>query len=60
MTVVVQVNGKLRDKFEVERGTAEEEVKSRALKLERIQQILVGRTVRKVIYIQDKLVNIVA
>ncbi|MBU4202842.1 MAG: leucine--tRNA ligase [Acidobacteria bacterium] len=60
VTVVVQVNGKLRDKFEVERGTAEEEVKSRALKLERIQQILVGRTVRKVIYIQDKLVNIVA
>ena len=60
VTVVVQVNGKLRDKFEVERGAAEEEVKSRALELDRIRELLAGKTVRKVICIQDKLVNIVA
>ncbi|MGQ9672857.1 MAG: leucine--tRNA ligase [Candidatus Aminicenantales bacterium] len=59
ITIVVQVNGKLRDKFEIEAGTPEEEVRTRALQLNRIQEILAGKKVKKVISIENKLVNIV-
>ncbi len=59
MTIVVQINGKLRDKFEVERGVAEKDVKEQALNLKRIRTIMDNKPTRKVIYIKDKLVNIV-
>jgi leucyl-tRNA synthetase len=59
VTVVVQVNGKLRDKYEGELGMTEAEMKERALSLERIQAILAGKPVRKIICIENKLVNIV-
>jgi len=59
VTVVVQVNGKLRDRFEADAGAAEGELKEAALGLERIAAAIAGRTVRKVICIGDKLVNIV-
>jgi leucyl-tRNA synthetase len=58
-TIVVQVNGKLRDRLEVERGTAEEEIKAMALESRRVQAATGGKTVRKMIYIKEKLVNIV-
>jgi leucyl-tRNA synthetase len=57
--VVVQVNGKLRDKFEADAGVSEEEMGKTALGLERIRAILAGKTPQKVICIEDKLVNIV-
>jgi leucyl-tRNA synthetase len=59
ITVVVQINGKLRDRFDAERGLEENELKTRALELERIRDIVTGKEVRKVIIIKDKLVNIV-
>jgi len=59
MTIVVQVNGKLRDKFEVERGLSDNDVKELALNLDRVQTMMGNRLARKVIYIKDKLVNIV-
>ncbi len=59
LTVVVQVNGKLRDKFEIEAGATEERLKEEALRLARIQAILAGKPIRKVICVKDKLVNIV-
>jgi len=59
VTVVVQVNGKLRDKFEIERNSSEEEVKERALALSRIQAIIGDRKPRKIIYVENKLINIV-
>jgi len=59
VTVVVQVNGKLRDKFDVERDLAEEEIKHRALELPRIQSLIDGREIRKIVCIKNKLVNIV-
>jgi len=57
--VVVQVNGKLRSKFTVPRGTPNEELVGRALADERIQRILQGKTPRKHIVVPDKLVNLV-
>ncbi|MGB2908421.1 MAG: leucine--tRNA ligase [Candidatus Aminicenantaceae bacterium] len=59
VTVVVQVNGKVRAKFEAERDLPEEEVKRAALELERIQSLIAGQELRKIICIPNKLVNIV-
>lgn len=59
VTVVVQVNGKLRDKFEAERDSAEEEIKEQALGLDRIKSIMGDKEPKKIIYVQNKLVNIV-
>jgi leucyl-tRNA synthetase len=59
VTVVVQVNGKLRDKFEAEATISETEMKERALSLDRIRVLIADRPVRKVICIENRLVNIV-
>jgi leucyl-tRNA synthetase len=59
VTVVVQVNGRLRDKFEADPGITEEEMKRAALDLERIQGFVGDRAVRKVICVENRLVNIV-
>lgn len=59
LLVVVQVNGKLRSKITVAAGTAEDELKALALADEKIVQFIEGLTVRKVICVQGKLVNIV-
>jgi leucyl-tRNA synthetase len=59
VTIVVQVNGKLRDKFEAERDLPEEEVTEKALELDRIQNLVAGKDIRKLIYIKNKIVNIV-
>jgi len=59
VTVVVQVNGKLRDKFEAERDLDENLIKEMALGLSRIQNIVGEKKVKKIIYVRNKLINIV-
>ncbi len=59
VTIVVQVNGKLRDRFEADLGIGENEMKERALSLDRIRAATAGRMVRKIICVENKLVNIV-
>ncbi|MEI6206519.1 MAG: leucine--tRNA ligase [Desulfuromonadales bacterium] len=59
VTVVVQVNGKLRSKITVVSGTSEGELESLALADEKVVSFIAGKTVRKVICVQGKLVNIV-
>ena len=59
VTVVVQVNGKLRDRFEADASATEDEIRATALGLERIAAAVSGKTVRKVICIGNRLVNIV-
>jgi len=58
-TIVVEVNGKVRDRFETGRDASENEIKAEALALPRIRQLLAGRDVRKVVCIKNKIVNIV-
>jgi len=60
LTIVVQVNGKLRGQVEVSAGTDEETIKSAALENEKVKRFTDGKTIRKVIYVPGKLVNIVA
>ncbi len=57
--VVVQVNGKVRSRQHVPRGTAEDRLRELALQDPRVQPWTAGKAVRKVIVIPDKLVNIV-
>ncbi len=60
MTLVIQVNGKLRDKIAVSVGIGEEEARALALQSKAVQRHLQGKTVRKVIFAANKLVNVVA
>jgi len=59
VNIVVQVNGKIRDKFIVSAGTSKEELEKTALALPDVQKWLAGQTIKKIISISDKLVNIV-
>ena len=59
ITLVVQVNGKVRDRITVVVNITEEEAKSEALKSVIVQKFLAEGAPRKVIYIPGRLVNIV-
>ncbi|MFQ5399586.1 MAG: leucine--tRNA ligase [Anaerolineae bacterium] len=59
ITLVVQVNGKVRDKMELPAGLSDEELKTKALASEKIQRHLDGKEPRKVIVVKGRLVNIV-
>jgi leucyl-tRNA synthetase len=59
LTIVVQVNGKLRGKVLVDAGASEEEVRSAALDDEKVAGYVEGKTVRKIVYVPGKLLNIV-
>ena len=59
-TCVVQVNGKVRGKFDVPTDTDQEELKEKALSLESVKKQIDGKTIRKIIVVKGKIVNIVA
>ncbi|KAF0220241.1 MAG: leucyl-tRNA [Geobacteraceae bacterium] len=59
LLIVVQVNGKLRGKVTVQAAAGEDEVKGAALADEKVKAFMEGKSVRKVIYVPGKLVNIV-
>ncbi|MFD1218373.1 leucine--tRNA ligase [Microbulbifer celer] len=60
ITLVIQVNGKLRAKLEVPADADKETLEKLALEDENVQKFTDGKTVRKVIVVPGKLVNIVA
>ncbi len=60
MEVIIQVNGKLRDKIVVPLDATNEQLQSAALASAKIQEHLAGKTIRKVVVVPKKLVNIVA
>lgn len=57
--MVIQVNGKLRDKLEVPKDISREELEKQALASAKVKTFLDGVTVRKVIVVPGRLVNIV-
>lgn len=59
MMIVVQVNGKLRGKFEVSTDTSEEEINKLAMANDNVKNFVGDKTPLKVIYIPGRLVNIV-
>lgn len=58
--VVVQINGKVRSKLTIAKDLAKDELETLAMSDELIKEQLVGKTIRKVVVIPNKLVNIVA
>ena len=60
VTVVIQVNGKLRGKIEVPADASREDVEKLALADEAVLRHTEGLTVRKVVVVPGKLVNVVA
>ncbi|MFT5906112.1 MAG: leucyl-tRNA synthetase, partial [Cryomorphaceae bacterium] len=60
VTVVIQVNGKLRSKLTVAKDISKEDMEAIALSDENVKQFTDGNTIRKVIVVPGKLVNIVA
>ena len=60
MEIIVQVNGKLRDRMRVALDLPEDELKAQALASLKVMELTTGKTIRKVIVIPKKLVNVVA
>ncbi|MCK5193212.1 MAG: class I tRNA ligase family protein, partial [Desulfobulbaceae bacterium] len=59
ITLVIQVNGKLRSRLQVAPDMTEDAVKEKAMEDENVQKFIKGKTIRKVIVVKSKLVNIV-
>jgi leucyl-tRNA synthetase len=60
LTLVIQVNGKLRGQIEMPASASREEVEAAARANENVLRFVDGLTIRKVIVVPGKLVNIVA
>jgi leucyl-tRNA synthetase len=59
VTVVIQVNGRVRSRLTAPASIAEDDLREAALRHERIQEWIAGKAIRKVIVVPQKLVNIV-
>lgn len=57
--IVVQINGKVRDRLSVENNISDEEMEKRAKESEKTQELTAGKEIVKVIVVSKKLVNIV-
>src|SRR5262249_7599435 len=59
LEIPVQVNGKLRDVIKVPANAAQADIEAAAKKAEKVQPFIDGKTIKKVIVVPKKLVNIV-
>jgi leucyl-tRNA synthetase len=58
-TLVVQVNGKLRDKIEINKSQTADEIKSLVVTLPKVAPYLEGKQLKQVVYVPERLANIV-
>ncbi|MDP2664331.1 MAG: class I tRNA ligase family protein, partial [bacterium] len=59
VTLIVQVNGKVRNKIEVKSGFSEEEARELAISGKIVKNWISDKKIKKVIFVKDKLINIV-
>ena len=59
VTYVIQVNGKVRGRFELQKGLSQEEVLSHAKADPNVSRFIVDTQIKKVIYVPNKLLNLV-
>ena len=59
VTVVAQVDGKVRDRLELPAGTAEDALRQAALASPKVTQAIAGKRIARVIVVADRLVNVV-
>lgn len=60
VTVVVQVNGKLRARLELKKDCGEEEAKEQALAEDNVKSAIAGKEIRKIIVVPNRIINVVA
>ncbi|OYU16380.1 MAG: leucine--tRNA ligase [Alphaproteobacteria bacterium PA4] len=60
VTIAIQINGKLKDSFEVAKGADRAAIEAEVLARDKVVRALEGRTPRKIIVVPDRLVNLVA
>ena len=59
ITLVVQINGKVKDKIEADEALSQDDLKALALNSEKVKELTQGKTIVKTIVVPKKLVNIV-
>lgn len=57
--IVVQINGKVRAELIIETGEEDESIKAKALKNEAVVKYTAGQNIKKIIYVKNRLINIV-
>jgi leucyl-tRNA synthetase len=59
VTLVIQVNGKVRSKIQISQDASQEEIEQRTLEDEKIQRQLSGNPPKRIVYVPGRLINIV-
>ena len=59
LVLVIQVNGRVRDKIEVRKTVSKEEIFTLTLGRERVKKWIEGKRIKKIIFVPNKLINIV-
>jgi leucyl-tRNA synthetase len=59
ITLIIQVNGKVRDKIEVEADISEERAKELAISSQKVKKWIEGKEIKRVVFVPRKLINIV-
>ncbi|MBI5683411.1 MAG: leucine--tRNA ligase [Deltaproteobacteria bacterium] len=60
VTLVVQINGKVRSRLNIPAGSSQKQAEDTAFNDSKVKEWLQGKGIKKVVYIQDKILNIVA
>lgn len=58
-TLVVQVNGKVREKIELGKGLSKEEIQKQVMALPKIQPFITGKSLKQFIYVPERIANVV-
>ncbi|XOB42677.1 MAG: leucine--tRNA ligase [Candidatus Nealsonbacteria bacterium] len=59
ITLIIQINGRVRDKIEVEVDISEDEARDLTLNREKVKKRILGKSIKKIIFVPGKLINIV-
>ncbi|MBU0546787.1 leucine--tRNA ligase [Patescibacteria group bacterium] len=59
INLIIQINGKVRDKIEIETGLSEKEATKMALSQEKVKTWIKNQEIKKVIFIPDQIINFV-
>jgi len=59
VTLIIQVNGKMRDQVKIAAGTGEEEAKKLAEESPKVAKYIGGEKPKKIIFVKDRLINFV-
>ena len=59
INIVIQINGKKRDLITLEKSMDKNQLIELIKKNEKIQKFVMGKTIKKTVYVQDKLINLI-